>query len=84
MRAQYGEGEPDDRRHGLRGQMVRRWDLGGMEEWRRFDFKGNLSESARRFAIDYRATPNWTGDLTRRSRPRPTSRDKATTRSAGS
>ena len=63
MRAQYGEGEPDDRRHGLRGQMVRRWDLGGLEEWRRFDFKRNLSESARRFAIDYRATPNWSGDL---------------------
>jgi RHS repeat-associated protein len=63
MRAEYGEGEPDDRRDGLRGQMVRRWDLGGLEEWRRFDFKGNVTETARRFAADYRETPDWTGDL---------------------
>ncbi|SNX67457.1 RHS repeat-associated protein [Cereibacter ovatus] len=63
MRADYGEGLPDDRRHGLRGRMARRWDTGGLEEWRRFDGKGNLIESTRRFARDYRATVNWSGDL---------------------
>ncbi|MEZ5123891.1 MAG: hypothetical protein R2736_20355 [Solirubrobacterales bacterium] len=31
MRAEYGEGEPHDRRDaGLRGKMVRRWDLAGL------------------------------------------------------
>ncbi|TXH37733.1 MAG: insecticidal toxin complex protein [Burkholderiaceae bacterium] len=63
MLVEYGEGFPNDRQHGLRGRMARRWDIGGLEEWRRFDGKGNLIESARRFARDYRTTVNWTGDL---------------------
>lgn len=63
MRTDYGEGEPNDRQNGLRGQMVRRWDLGGLEEWRRYDAKGNSVERARRFAIDYRSAPDWQGDL---------------------
>ena len=63
MRAEYGEGEPNDRQRGLRGQIVRRWDLGGLQEWRRFDAGGNLLETARRFARDYRATADWQGDL---------------------
>ena len=28
-----------------------------------FDCKGNLLETARRFAIDYRAVVDWSGDL---------------------
>ncbi|SMX36815.1 SpvB/TcaC N-terminal domain-containing protein [Maliponia aquimaris] len=63
MRALYGEGQPDDRRRGLRGRLFRRWDTGGLKEWTAFDGKHNLIETARRFAVNYRDLVDWSGDL---------------------
>jgi RHS repeat-associated protein len=63
MRAEYGEGQADDRELGLRGKLFRRWDTGGMQEWGSYDVRNNLLETTRRFAIDYRGTVDWSGDL---------------------
>lgn len=63
MVAQYGEGQANDRRDGLRTRLYRRWDGGGRQQFSAYDGKGNLLESVRRFAADYRGTPDWSGDL---------------------
>ena len=63
MRAEYGEGLADGLVRGLRGKLFRRWDTGGLEEWSSYDIKNNLLEVRRRFARNYRATVDWSGDL---------------------
>lgn len=63
MRTLYGEGQPNDRRLGLRGKLFRRWDSGGFEECAHYDAKNNCVETSRRFARDYRSMVDWTGDL---------------------
>lgn len=57
----YGEGVADDKARNLRGQVAVRYDTAGEIENRSFDFKGNLTRSARRFAIAYREVPDWSG-----------------------
>ncbi len=43
----------------LRGRVFRRFDGAGAVTTDCYDFKGNLLRSARQFARDYRATPDW-------------------------
>jgi len=38
---QYGEGQPDDKEHNLRGQLCQHYDGGGLQQIRDYDFKGN-------------------------------------------
>ncbi len=38
---QYGEGQPDDKEHNLRGQLYQHYDGGGLQQIREYDFKGN-------------------------------------------
>lgn len=57
----YGEGAAGDKARNLRGQVAVRYDTSGKTENLSFDFKGNLTASARRFAAAYRDVPDWSG-----------------------
>jgi RHS repeat-associated protein len=46
----------------LRGKMYRRFDSAGLVTTDRYDFKGNLLRSQRRFARDYKNIPDWSED----------------------
>lgn len=52
----YGEGQPDDKVHNLRGQGYQHFDSSGLMTNVGFDFKGNLLKATRRLASDYKAT----------------------------
>lgn len=58
-RITYGEALPDARQRNLRGQAAELYDTAGKVSSGRFDFKGNLLESTREFALNYKETPNW-------------------------
>jgi len=55
----YGEGVAGDKALNLRGRVAVLYDTAGKTENQRFDFKGNVAKSARRFATVYRQIPNW-------------------------
>jgi RHS repeat-associated protein len=55
-RSVYGEGLAD---RNLCGRLYRLYDPAGLASNERYDFKGNLRESARQFARDYRAAVDW-------------------------
>ncbi len=55
----YGENHPDASAN-LRGKPYRVYDSAGVATSARYDFKGNLLTSNRRFARDYTTVPNWT------------------------
>jgi RHS repeat-associated protein len=66
-RSVYGERHPDPIRN-LKGQLFRQYDGAGVSSQERYDFKGNLLETARQFARDLpiapltpdqRQTPDW-------------------------
>ncbi|WP_221633180.1 SpvB/TcaC N-terminal domain-containing protein [Microcystis aeruginosa] len=61
----YGESHPDANRN-LRGQMYQHYDGAGVATNERYDFKGNLLQSSRRFAQNYKELADWIGlrDLT--------------------
>lgn len=61
-RRSYGEGVAGDKALNLRGQVAVRYDTAGRTANLGFDFKGNLTGSARRFAAAYREVANWSGD----------------------
>lgn len=68
----YGESNPDASRN-LRGKLHRHYDQAGVVTNEQFDFKGNLLESSRQLAKDYKQTVNWSAladleDLQRLSR----------------
>ena len=43
----------------LRGRVFRQFDTAGVTTADRYDFKGNVLQTSRQFARDYRSTPNW-------------------------
>jgi RHS repeat-associated protein len=56
----YGEQHPAAEQHGLRGKLFLHLDGAGAlfnDEW---DFKGNLGQTSRRIAGDYKQTADWT------------------------
>ncbi|PSH61687.1 toxin [Phyllobacterium brassicacearum] len=55
----FGESHPDAENLNLRGRIYQVYDGAGVATNHRFDFKGNLLESSRRFAREYRATVDW-------------------------
>lgn len=58
-RSIYGEGRPNPEASNLRGKVVELRDQAGIVTSDRYDFKGNLLESRRRLAQDYKATLDW-------------------------
>lgn len=54
----YGEDHPDPRAN-LRSKLFRIYDSAGALTSPRYDFKGNLLISSRRYARDYKSIPNW-------------------------
>lgn len=61
----YGETHPEPDRN-LRGRPFRVYDGAGVTTSERYDFKGNLLATARRFAHDHTGAPDWSalGSLT--------------------
>ena len=58
---EYGEGQPNDRTHNLRGRVFRACDGAGVLTNERYDFKGNLIRATRQLASDYTQVPDWSG-----------------------
>jgi RHS repeat-associated protein len=54
----YGEAHPGTGAN-LRGRLYQSYDSAGVETSARYDFEGNLIESDRRFAREYRTVPDW-------------------------
>ena len=57
---QYGEGQVDDVQRNLRARVFRQHDGAGVVTLGAYDFKGDLIESTRELAADYRGLPDWT------------------------
>jgi RHS repeat-associated protein len=60
-RTVYGEGFPD---RNLCGKPFRRYDGVGVAVNERYDFKGNLVESTRQLALEYRGSVDWSATAT--------------------
>jgi len=52
----YGEGQPD---HNLCGRLWRHYDGASLASNERYDFTGNLTQSARQLASEYRQSLDW-------------------------
>ncbi|WP_166459562.1 SpvB/TcaC N-terminal domain-containing protein [Amycolatopsis pithecellobii] len=61
----YGEAHPDAGAN-LRGRLYQVYDGAGVETKAGYDFEGNLTETERRFALEYRTVADWSalGPLT--------------------
>jgi RHS repeat-associated protein len=59
-RTLYGEAHPEAEARNLRTRTHLAYDGAGVATSTRFDLQGNLVESTRRLAKDYRNTPDWT------------------------
>lgn len=59
-RTVYGELHPDAEARNLRGRIHQTYDGAGVVVHQRFDFKGNLVRSERRFADDWEGAMDWT------------------------
>jgi RHS repeat-associated protein len=57
----YGESRPNPETGNLRGKVVELRDQAGIVTSDKYDFKGNLLESRRSLAQEYKATLNWSG-----------------------
>lgn len=55
----YGEGQADDKKHNLRGKLVRHYDQAGLVEVDAYDFKGEPLMSTRRLRVNYKLEANW-------------------------
>jgi RHS repeat-associated protein len=57
----YGDGLPNAEANNLRGKQYQSFDGAGVVTTGEYDFKGNLLTSSRQLAVDYKATPDWSG-----------------------
>lgn len=55
----YGEDLNDDILNNLRKKVVTIYDTAGKVEMGKYDFKGNILNSNRKFALEYKKTVNW-------------------------
>jgi hypothetical protein len=55
----YGETQPDAETDNLRGKVYQLFDQAGVVTSDRYDFKGNLLETRRQLAQDYKVTLDW-------------------------
>ena len=56
---EYGEGQPNDKKNNLRGQLYRTLDQAGLSTCMAYDFKGNLARHDTTFATNYRSILDW-------------------------
>jgi RHS repeat-associated protein len=63
-KTEYGEGQANDVELNLRTRRFRRFDSAGVATNERFDFKGNLLQSTRQLAADYKTIPDWSANPT--------------------
>lgn len=61
QRIVYGEAEPEAEVRNLRTRAVRQYDDAGIVTMGAYDFKGNVLESTRHFAADYKGILDWSG-----------------------
>jgi RHS repeat-associated protein len=62
-RTGYGESVPAPESRNLRGRAHQAFDGAGVHTTAEYDFKGNAVATSRRFARDYKATPDWSTDV---------------------
>src|SRR5919109_670510 len=55
----YGETRPNPEANNLRGKVVQVFDQAGVVTTDNYDFKGNLLQSQRQLAQEYKATLDW-------------------------
>ncbi len=58
-RTVYGEGQADDKKHNLRGKLVRHYDQAGVVHFNSYDIKGELHKTTRRLRKEYKQEANW-------------------------
>jgi len=61
--ADSGLTEHRQRAANLRGRVFRHFDTAGVTTVDRYDFKGNVLQTSRQFARDYRSAPDWSKTL---------------------
>ncbi|PHN01150.1 SpvB/TcaC N-terminal domain-containing protein [Flavilitoribacter nigricans] len=59
----YGENQSNDKQLNLRGQVFAQYDTAGKVAIGAYDIKGAPLSNSRQFAIDYKETVHWSGDL---------------------
>lgn len=59
----YGETQPDAETANLRGKVYQGFDNAGVITSDAYDFKGNLLHGMRQLAIEYKNTPDWSGQI---------------------
>ena len=59
----YGESMPSAKAKNLRGKQYQSFDGAGVVTTGEYDFKGNLLSSSRQLAVDYKNTPDWSGEV---------------------
>jgi RHS repeat-associated protein len=59
---EYGEGQPNDAQRNLRAKPFRQYDSAGIVTNESYDFKGNLLQSSRQLAQNYKTIPDWSAN----------------------
>ncbi|HEX8186237.1 MAG TPA: RHS repeat-associated core domain-containing protein, partial [Blastocatellia bacterium] len=59
---EYGEGQLNDTQRNLRARPFRHYDSAGIVTNESYDFKGNLLQSRRQLAQNYKAIPDWSAN----------------------
>lgn len=62
-RTVYGESLVDPEASNVRGKVVQLFDQAGVVTSDEYDFKGNLLQSQRQLAVDYKSTLDWSSEL---------------------
>jgi RHS repeat-associated protein len=55
----YGENQPEDKAHNLRGKLYQSFDQSGRTETPEYDFKGNALSGNKRLAAEYKQMVDW-------------------------
>jgi RHS repeat-associated protein len=63
QKIEYGEGQTDDVKKNLRGQVYRTSDCAGTLTVTSYDFKGNPLGAVRALAVEYKAPLDWNGTV---------------------
>ena len=59
----YGEEAPDAATYNLRSQVWKTMDQAGIAIQSQFDFKGNILETSRQLAVEYKQIVDWSADV---------------------
>ena len=70
-RIEYGEDRPNDLRLNLRTQVFCKYDAAGIVTTDAYDFKGNLLDTRRQLALEYKRSLDWSTAVPLEERPYP-------------